>query len=194
MQGSPEFPLSRSRARDVAGVDSHSSTGLTRPHRRGRGVEAYAPHSRRGTTTTAQADSCVSSWRVRDSRSKSSRTATRNTTASTASDFDLVLTGVVMPGLSGYDLCRKIKVHPAKGRVPIVLLTMLHRSHGHPPGPGMRGRQLPHQALPARRSPPPPSLHFRQPGPTRRQPDPRRHRSDLPGQDICRLLGAGTDP
>ncbi len=43
-----------------------------------------------------------------------------------ASDFDLVLTDVLMPGLSGYDLCRKIKAHPAKGRTPVVLLTTLH--------------------------------------------------------------------
>jgi DNA-binding response OmpR family regulator len=43
-----------------------------------------------------------------------------------ASVFDLVITDVLMPGLSGYDLCRRIKAHPAKGRTPVVLLTMLN--------------------------------------------------------------------
>ena len=43
-----------------------------------------------------------------------------------ASDFDLILTGVLLSDLSGYDLCRKIKAHPVKGRTPVVLLTTLH--------------------------------------------------------------------
>src|ERR1700733_13991216 len=43
-----------------------------------------------------------------------------------ASDFDLVLTDIVMPGLSGYDLCRRIKDSPGRRQVPVVLLTMLN--------------------------------------------------------------------
>src|SRR5262249_4680080 len=43
-----------------------------------------------------------------------------------ASDFDLVLSDIVMPGLSGYDLCRKLKADPARGNVPAVLLTTLN--------------------------------------------------------------------
>src|SRR5579872_5361321 len=39
-------------------------------------------------------------------------------------EFDLVLSDVVMPGISGYELCRRIKSGP-HGRVPVVLLTML---------------------------------------------------------------------
>ena len=42
-----------------------------------------------------------------------------------ASDFDLVISDVLMPVLSGYDLCRRIKAHPDKGHVPVLLLTLL---------------------------------------------------------------------
>lgn len=41
------------------------------------------------------------------------------------SDFDLILSDVMMPGLSGYDLCRKIKTDPRGALVPVVLLTSL---------------------------------------------------------------------
>ena len=40
-------------------------------------------------------------------------------------DFSLVLTDVVMPGQTGYDLCQVIKSHPARRRIPVVLLTGL---------------------------------------------------------------------
>ncbi len=42
-----------------------------------------------------------------------------------SSDFDLVLTDVVMPGRSGYELCRCLKEDPVKGQVPVILLTTL---------------------------------------------------------------------
>src|SRR4051812_3320440 len=42
-------------------------------------------------------------------------------------DFDLVLSDVVMPGLSGYELCRSIKNHPRGASVPVVLLTSLNK-------------------------------------------------------------------
>lgn len=43
------------------------------------------------------------------------------------SDFDLVLSDVIMPGLSGYDLCREIKKTSRGREVPVVLLTSLKK-------------------------------------------------------------------
>ena len=42
-----------------------------------------------------------------------------------ASAFDLILSDILMPGMSGYDLCRRIKNHPTRGQTPVVLLTTL---------------------------------------------------------------------
>ncbi len=43
----------------------------------------------------------------------------------TASPFDLLLTDIVMPGMSGYELCRKVKALSAAMTVPVILLTKL---------------------------------------------------------------------
>src|SRR5262245_5873158 len=42
-----------------------------------------------------------------------------------SADFELVLTDIVLPGLSGCDLCRRVKAHPSRGRTPVILLTAL---------------------------------------------------------------------
>ena len=42
-----------------------------------------------------------------------------------AGGIDLVLSDIVMPGLSGYDLCRRIKADPDGRDVPIIILTSL---------------------------------------------------------------------
>lgn len=40
-------------------------------------------------------------------------------------EYDLVISDVVMPGLSGYEVCRRIKADPAQQDVPVILLTSL---------------------------------------------------------------------
>jgi two-component system, cell cycle sensor histidine kinase and response regulator CckA len=42
-----------------------------------------------------------------------------------AGDFDLVISDVMMPGLTGYELCRRLKEGPARRDVPVILLTAL---------------------------------------------------------------------
>ena len=42
-----------------------------------------------------------------------------------ASAFDMVVSDVVMPGQSGYDLCHLLRAHPTQSQVPVVLLTSL---------------------------------------------------------------------
>src|SRR6266436_591078 len=40
-------------------------------------------------------------------------------------EFDLVITDIVLPGMSGFELCEQIKNHSTKGDVPVILLTSL---------------------------------------------------------------------
>jgi signal transduction histidine kinase len=42
-----------------------------------------------------------------------------------AAPFDLVVSDVLMPGLTGFELCRLIKADPALCEIPVVLVTML---------------------------------------------------------------------
>jgi PAS domain S-box-containing protein len=41
------------------------------------------------------------------------------------SAFDLIISDIMMPGISGYELCRRVKSDPATRDVPVVLLTTL---------------------------------------------------------------------
>src|SRR5947209_1509817 len=40
-------------------------------------------------------------------------------------DFDLVISEIVLPGLTGFELCRKVKDDPARAHIPVILLTSL---------------------------------------------------------------------
>ncbi len=49
--------------------------------------------------------------------------AERGFQALAAAPFDLVLSDLLLPGDSGFDLCRRIKADPASSRIPVVVLT-----------------------------------------------------------------------
>src|SRR5471032_1989597 len=42
-----------------------------------------------------------------------------------AGDIDLVLLDVVMPGLDGFDVCRRLKSHPSSAAIPVIFVTAL---------------------------------------------------------------------
>src|SRR5216684_1851726 len=42
------------------------------------------------------------------------------------SQFDLVLSDILMPVLNGYDFCRKLKADPKGKEIPVILLTTLN--------------------------------------------------------------------
>jgi diguanylate cyclase (GGDEF)-like protein len=46
----------------------------------------------------------------------------------TAGDIDLVLLDVVMPGLDGFDVCRRLKSNPETANIPVIFVTALEES------------------------------------------------------------------
>lgn len=53
------------------------------------------------------------------------RNGTEALTLLDAEEFDVVVSDVVMPGMDGYELCRRVKSHPRTRTIPFVLLTSL---------------------------------------------------------------------
>lgn len=45
-----------------------------------------------------------------------------------ANDIDLVLLDVLMPGIDGFDICRRLKADPATANLPVVFVTILEDS------------------------------------------------------------------
>ena len=41
--------------------------------------------------------------------------------------IDMVLLDVIMPGMNGYEVCRRIKANPKTAALPVLLLTSLHQ-------------------------------------------------------------------
>ncbi len=62
---------------------------------------------------------------VKGYRSRPRQTARRGSPRSTSEHPDIVLLDVMMPGLSGYDVCRTIRANPVTALLPVVLVTSL---------------------------------------------------------------------
>ena len=59
---------------------------------------------------------------------------------------DIVLLDIMMPGLSGYDVCRRIRADAATALLPVVLVTSLDPQQERVQGHRGRRRRLPRQA------------------------------------------------
>ncbi|MBK1718842.1 response regulator [Thiocystis violacea] len=58
-----------------------------------------------------------------DYRVKTATSGQRALDLAMAAPPDMVLCDVMMPGLSGFDVCRQLKAHPATARVPVIFVT-----------------------------------------------------------------------
>ncbi|MFB2982721.1 response regulator [Microseira sp. BLCC-F43] len=46
--------------------------------------------------------------------------------ASTTVDIDLILLDIMMPGLNGYEVCRRLKSEPKTAKIPVIFLSALN--------------------------------------------------------------------
>ena len=61
--------------------------------------------------------------------------------------IDLVISDIVMPGISGYELCTRLKAMPHGKRMPVMLFLDAERADGYHPRTRVRRRQLPDQTI-----------------------------------------------
>ena len=59
---------------------------------------------------------------------------------------DIILLDAMMPGIDGFETCRRLKRKPALGDVPVIFMTGPRRNRAHRARPGGRRRRLRHQA------------------------------------------------
>ena len=50
---------------------------------------------------------------------------------------DLVLLDIVMPGMDGYEVCRRMKANPASADIPVIFLTARSEAHDEEKGLGL---------------------------------------------------------
>ena len=65
---------------------------------------------------------------------------------------DIVLLDVMMPGMDGFEVCRRIKSDPKTAHVPVVMVTALDQPSRPRRRPGSGRRRFPHQAGGRRRA------------------------------------------
>ena len=59
---------------------------------------------------------------------------------------DIVLLDVMMPGMDGFEVCRRLKAEPRTQHIPVIIVTALDQPSDKVRGAGGRRRRFPHQA------------------------------------------------
>ena len=62
----------------------------------------------------------------------------------------IILLDVMMPGMDGFEVCRRIKADPKSAHIPVVMVTALSDAADRPAqdDSGRRGQRTQHEALP----------------------------------------------
>jgi two-component system cell cycle response regulator len=51
-----------------------------------------------------------------------------------ANHFDIVLLDVMLPGIDGYEVCRRIRLHPGTRDLPVIMITALDKAEDRDTG------------------------------------------------------------